>query len=162
MLRMEIALTLVVAFVAYIYFSAEKECTALHRTYALLLLMTLANLVLDGATVYTVNHLSTVPDLLNSVLHRLFLGTMVAVIYLFYQYIAILVEEATGRSRKLDVPARIFLILAELGNFLLPLTYTVTPEGNYSSGPYMLVPYGAVAFYLLLCVVLVAANWRKL
>ena len=59
MLRMEIELTLVVAFVAYIYFSAEKECTALHRTYALLLLMTLANLVLDGATVYTVKAGST-------------------------------------------------------------------------------------------------------
>ena len=35
-----------------------------------------------------------------------------------------------------------FVALAELCNFLLPLTYTQTPEGNYSSGPYMLVPYG--------------------
>ncbi|MGM9650718.1 MAG: sensor histidine kinase, partial [Faecousia sp.] len=86
---------------------------------------------------------------------------MVLVIYLFYQYIAILVEEETGKPRRLDWPARIFLAVAELGNFLLPISYTVTPEGNYSSGSYMLVPYGAVAFYLLLCAGLLAVNWRQ-
>lgn len=51
-----------------------------------------------------------------------------------------------------------FLALAELCNFLLPLTYTQTPEGNYSSGPYMLVPYGAVAFCLVLCAALLVMN----
>ena len=162
MLRMEIALFLVVAFVAYMYFSAEKERTALHRTFSVLLVSALVNLALDGSTVYTVNHLDSVPELLNGILHRLFLGSMVVVIFLFYQYIAILVQEETGKRRRLDWPARIFLIVAVLGNFLLPISYTMTEEGNYSSGPYMLVPYAAVAFYLLLCAGLLAANWRKI
>ena len=162
MLRMEIALFLVVAFVAYMYFSAEKEQTALHGTFSVLLVAVLVHLALDGATVYTVNHLDTVPELLNGILHRLFLGSMVVVIFLFYQYIAILVQEETGKRRRLDWPARIFLIVAVLGNFLLPISYTMTEEGNYSSGPYMLVPYAAVAFYLLLCAGLLAANWRKI
>ena len=162
MLRMEIALFLVVAFVAYMYFSAEKEQTALHGTFSVLLVAVLVHLALDGATVYTVNHLNTVPELLNGILHRLFLGSMVVVIFLFYQYIAILVQEETGKRRRLDWPARIFLIVAVLGNFLLPISYTMTEDGNYSSGPYMLVPYAAVAFYLLLCAGLLAANWRKI
>ena len=162
MLRMEIALFLVVAFVAYMYFSAEKEQTALHGTFSVLLVAVLVHLALDGATVYTVNHLNNVPELLNGILHRLFLGSMVVVIFLFYQYIAILVQEETGKRRRLDWPARIFLIVAVLGNFLLPISYTMTEEGNYSSGPYMLVPYAAVAFYLLLCAGLLAANWRKI
>ena len=162
MLRMEIALFLVVAFVAYMYFSAEKEQTALHGTFSVLLVAVLVHLALDGATVYTVNHLNTVPELLNGILHRLFLGSMVVVIFLFYQYIAILVQEETGKRRRLDWPAGIFLIVAVLGNFLLPISYTMTEEGNYSSGPYMLVPYAAVAFYLLLCAGLLAANWRKI
>ena len=55
-----------------------------------------------------------------------------------------------------------FAALAELCNFLLPLTYTQTPEGNYSSGPYMLVPYGAVAFYLVLCAALLVMNGRRM
>ena len=72
MLRMEIALFLVLAFVAYIYFSAEKEQAVLHRTFAGLLVTALAHLVLDGITVYTVHHLETVPRFLNDAVHRLF------------------------------------------------------------------------------------------
>ena len=162
MLRMEIALFLVVSFVAYIYFSAEKEQALLHKTFAGLLVCVLLHLVLDGITVYTVNHLDTVPRLLNDAVHRLFLGSMVLVIYLFYQYIAILVEEETGKPRRLDLPARIFLGGALLCNFLLPISYTVTSEENYSSGPYMLVPYGAVIFYLLLCAGLLVINWKQI
>ena len=162
MLRMEIALFIVLAFVAFFYFSAGRKSTPLHRTYSVLLDVVLIHLVLDGVTVYTVHHLETVPRFLNDAVHRLFLGSMVLVIYLFYQYIAILVEEETGKPRRLDWPARIFLAVAELGNFLLPITYTVTPAGNYSSGPYMLVPYWGVAFYLLLCAGLLAINWRQI
>ena len=162
MLRMEIALFMVLAFVANVYFSAGRKNTPLHRTFSVLLVAALINLVLDGVTVYTVYHLETVPRLLNDAVHRLFLGSMVLVIYLFYQYIAILVEEETGKPRRLDGPARIFLAVAELGNFLLPISYTVAPEGNYSSGPYMLVPYGGVAFYLLLCAGLLAVNWKQI
>ena len=99
MLRMEIALFLVLAFVAYIYFSAEKQYTQLHRIFSALLVTALVHLVLDGITVHTVNHLDTVPRLLNDAVHRLFIGSMVLVIYLFYQYIAILVEEETGKPR---------------------------------------------------------------
>lgn len=161
MLRMEIALFLVTAFVAYMYFSAEKERAALHRTFAVLLVTVLVHLALDGITVYTVNHLDTVPRRLNDAVHRLFPGSMALVIYLFYQYIAILVEAETGKPRRLDRPARLFLAAAVLGNFLLPISYTVTPEGNYSSGPYMLVPYGAVVFYLLLCAGNMASATRK-
>ena len=159
---MEIALFLVMAFVACMYFSADKERTALHRTFAVLLAVVLVHLALDGVTVCTVNRLDAVPRLVNDAVHRLFLGSMVLVIYLFYQYIAILVEEETGRPRRLDAPAKVFLAAAELCNFLLPISYTVTAEGNYSSGPYMLVPYCAVAFYLLLCAGLLMVNWRQI
>ena len=162
MLRMEIALFMVLAFVACVYFSAGRKNTPLHRTFSVLLVVVLAHLALDGVTVYTVHHLEAVPRFSNDAVHRLFLGSMVLVIYLFYQYIAILVEDETGKPRRLDWPARIFLAVAELGNFLLPITYTVTPEGNYSSGTYMLVPYGAVAFYLLLCAGLLAVNRKQI
>ena len=162
MLRMEIALFLVSGFIACVYFSAGRKSTPLHRTFSVLLVVVLIHLVLDGVTVYTVHHLDAVPRFLNDAVHRLFLGSMVLVIYLFYQYIAILVEEETGKPRRLDLVARIFLTVAELGNFLLPISYTVTPEGNYSSGLYMLVPYGGVAFYLLLCAVLLTVNWKQI
>ena len=90
----------------------------------------LVHLALDGATIYTANHLDAVPPLLNAALHRLLIGTMVCAIYLFYQYIAILVEEETGKPRRLDLAARIFLALALFGAFLLPISYVETPQGS--------------------------------
>lgn len=39
------------------------------------------------------------------IFHRFFVGSMALVLYLFYQYIAILVEEETGKPRRLDVAA---------------------------------------------------------
>ena len=109
MIRMEIALFLVLAFVAYIYFSAGRKHTLLHQTFSVLLVVMLVHLFFDAATIYTVNHLDTVPVLLNNILHRCFIGTMVLAVYLFYQYIAILVEEETGRPRRLDLAAKIYL-----------------------------------------------------
>lgn len=59
MLRMEIALFLVLALVAYMYFSAERKSSPLHRTFSVLLVTALVQLVFDALTIYTVNHLDT-------------------------------------------------------------------------------------------------------
>lgn len=161
MLRMEIALFLSIAFVAFIYYSTEKERTPLHNTFSVLLGVVLANLALDGITVYTVNHLETVPLVLNDAAHRLFLASIVLVVYLFYHYIATLVAEQADKPRVLDIPARVFLVLSLLADFLLPITYVETERGNYSFGPYVIAPYAAVLFYLFLCGMLLLVNWKK-
>ena len=161
MLRMEVALFLSIAFVAFIYYSTEKERTPLHNTFSVLLGVVLANLALDGITVYTVNHLETVPLVLNDAAHRLFLASIVLVVYLFYHYIATLVAEQADKPRVLDIPARVFLVLSLLADFLLPITYVETERGNYSFGPYVIAPYAAVLFYLFLCGMLLLINWKK-
>lgn len=107
MLRMEIALFLVIAFVAAIYYSAGRRHTPLHRTFAVLLGTVLVHLLFD-ATLYTVNDPNAVPRFRSGILHRLFIGTMVLVVCLFYQYIAILASEADGQPRRLDRTARAF------------------------------------------------------
>ena len=123
MIRMEIALILVLLFIACMYFSAERPHTLLHKTFSVLLITVIVHLVFDASTIYTVNHLDSVPAILNRILHRMFIGTMALVVYLFYQYIAILVQEETGKTRLLDTAARMFLVVAEIGvNFLAYLT----------------------------------------
>ena len=161
MLRMEIALLLILGFLAYIYFSAGRKYTSLHKTFSILMITMLIHLVFDTATIYTVNHLDTVPRLLNDILHRFFIGTMVLIMYLFYQYIAVLVEEESGKRRHLDMPAKIFLVIAELGVLLMPIHYTVTDDGNYSDGIQPNVCYVSVAFYLFLCIWLLLSNWKQ-
>ena len=162
MIRMEIALIFILAFVAFVYFSAEGRQSLLHRTFSILLISTLIHLVFDAATVYTVNHLDTVPRLLNDILHRFFIGTMVLCVYLFYQYIAILAQEETGKQRRMSLAAKIYLAIAELGVLLLPVHYAVTPEGNYSDGIHVSVCYISVAFYLFLCAGILIRNWKQL
>ncbi len=162
MLRMEIALFLVMFLISNIYFSAERRQTELHRTFSLLLILVQANLVFDGVTVYTVNHLEQVPDFLNAFLHRCFIGTLIGAVFLFYRYIAILVQTETGKPGRLDRVAQGFLIFAILWDLLLPVHYARTPEGNYSDGIQTVVCYLAVFFYLLLCVWLLLANWERL
>lgn len=162
MLRMEIALILILAFVAVMYFSAERKKSQLHKVFSILLVVVLVHLVLDAATLYTVNHLAEVPALLNQVLHRLFVGSMALVVYLFYQYIAILIEEETGKRWKMDMAAKVFLILAEIGICVLPVRYVETPAGNYSAGGYEIVSYASVAVYLILCGLLLISNWKQI
>ena len=162
MLRMEIALFLILVLVGYMYFSTERRHTALHQTFSLLLIVLQIHLLFDAATVYTVNHLDTVPALFNAQLHRAFIGSMILAVFLFYQYISILVEEETGSPRKLDRAAKIFLLLALLGDLLLPIHYAQTPKGNYSDGIHVVVCYLSVLYYLILCVGLLLGNWKEL
>ena len=152
----------ILAFVAGRYFSGERRPTLLHRTFSALLAAALVHLALDAATLYTVHHLTEVPRPVNDLLHRLFVGSMVVVICLFYRYIAILVEEETGKPRRLDLAACVFLAAAELAAMALPVQYAVTPQGNYADGLQANVCYASTAFYLLLCAWLLAANWRQL
>ena len=133
--------------------SFYEELIAFAKKYDIIVLHDNAysELVFDALTLYTVNHLDSVPKWLNDGLHRLFVGTMVLVVYLFYQYIAILVEEESGKPWKLDLAGRVYLAIAEAGVLVLPVHYAVTPLGNYSDGIHADVCYVSVGVYLLLC-----------
>lgn len=74
MIRMEIALFLVMGMLACIYFTSQKPNTKLHQTFSILLVVVLIHLAFDGITVYTVNHLETIPLYLNNIVHRIFMG----------------------------------------------------------------------------------------
>lgn len=159
---MEIALFLVLAFISVVYFSAGKRNTKLHRDFSMLLIIAQVHLIFDGITVYTVNRLETVPILLNDILHRVFIMTLLATVYMFYRYISHLIEEDAGKSKLLDTLSVIFLAVSEVSAAVLPVHYAVTPKGNYSDGVMLTVCYAAVAFYLVMCAVLILIGGRHL
>ena len=160
MIRMEITCFLILGFVAFIYFSAGRRNTALHKTFSALLIVMLIHLVFDAITIYTVNHLESVPELLNDILHRFFIGTMVLVVYFFYRHISFVMEDETGRKMRFIWFANVFLAVAELGALMLPVHYAVTPQGNYSDGIHAAVIYVSMSFYLILCVGMLVFNWN--
>ena len=162
MVRMEIALFMVLVFIACMYFSAERRHSMLHRTFCALLIVVPVHLLFDAATIYTVNRLDTVPQLLNDVLHRCFIGTMVLAVYLFYRYIAVLIEEETGRTRRLDFAAGVYLAAAEAAVLVMPMEYAIDPKGNYACGIPADICYVSVAVYLLLCCGLMLRHRKQL
>ena len=91
MIRMEIALILVLLFIACMYFSAERPHTLLHKTFSVLLITVIVHLIFDAATIYTVNHLDSVPAILNWIHHRMLIGSMALGVYS---------NSCTGRDRK--------------------------------------------------------------
>lgn len=162
MVRMEITCFLILVFVAFIYFSAGRRNTALHKTFSALLIVMLIHLVFDAITIYTVNHLESVPRLLNDILHRFFIGTMVLVVYFFYRHISFVVEDETGIKMRFMRFANIFLVAALFGALVLPVHYAVTPQGNYSDGIHAAVIYVSMSFYLILCVGILVLHWKKI
>ena len=162
MLRMEIALIIILGFIAYMYFSTERKHTKLHRTFSVLLLVVIVHLVFDAVTIYTVNHLEQVPIAVNDAFHRVFVGTMAGVLYLFYRYIAAVVEEETKKKMIFDWLAKIFLIVLEIIALVFPIAYIQTPNGNYSAGAYVIASYGGVAIYLALCAGILIWNWKQI
>lgn len=162
MLRMEIALIIILGFIAYMYFSTERKHTKLHRTFSVLLLVVIVHLVFDAVTIYTVNHLEQVPIAVNDAFHRVFVGTMAGVLYLFYRHIAAVVEEETKKKMIFDWPAKIFLIVLEIIALVFPIVYIQTPNGNYSAGAYVIASYGGVAIYLALCAGILIWNWKQI
>lgn len=160
MIRMEIACFLILFIVAIVYFTSERKKTMLHETFSILLIVVLFNLLFDGITVYSVHHLDSVPLFLNNLFHRFFIGSIVLVVYLFYKYIAFLVEDETGKKSQLNTIAILFLMIALLGVLLLPIHYAVTPLGNYSDGIHANVCYVATFFYLLCCCIILYKNFK--
>lgn len=162
MLRMEIACFIILAFVALLYFSARRQHTKMHKTFSAILIVVLIHLIFDGATLYSVNHLDTIPRWINDSLHRVFIGTMVLVVFLFYEHICLIIEEEMEKSIFLKNIARVYLVIAELFICALPISYKITDKGNYEAGIHASVSYVSVAVYIILCIFTVIGYWKQI
>lgn len=162
MIRMEIACFFVIAFMAVIYFSAKRERTKIHNTFSAILIVSMIHLILDGATVYTVNHLYSIPLWLNDILHRLFIGTMLVVFYFLYRYIALLIEDEVEKNIHISRCNTYILVAAQLVIALSPIYYQETEQGNYSYGPVPYTAYLGIAVYLAMVVVLLYRFWGRI
>ncbi len=162
MLRMEIACFIILAFVALLYFSARRQHTKMHKTFSAILIVVLIHLIFDGATLYSVNHLDTIPRWINDYLHRVFIGTMVLVVFLFYEHICLIIEEEMEKSIFLKNIARVYLVIAELFICALPISYKVTDKGNYEAGIHANVSYVSVGFFIVLCIFTVIGYWKQI
>lgn len=162
MIRMEIACFLVIAFMAVMYFTAKREKTRLHRIFSAVLILSMIHLILDGVTIYTVNHLDSIPIWANTVIHRLFLGTMDVIFYLVYYYIVALAEDESGDCRRITGFGKLMLGIVLICVLFLPIHYVETDRGNYSYGPTVYMVYACIGIYLLLTIITLCRHWTQI
>lgn len=120
------------------------------------------NLILDATTIYTVNHLQTILGLLNDLLHRLFIGDIVLVSYLTYDYILLLIKDETNKQIEIPKFTKLLLVAVLIAIAFLPIDYIQTETGNYSHGPAVYTAYGCMAVFLVLIILAMIKYWKQI
>lgn len=145
----------ITVFIMILYFSVKRISTRSHKVYSALLIVSVLYLIFDRVTVYTVNHIETVPALWNQIMHRCFLVSLVACIYLIYRYVLLMIfrERPTRRG------SFVLLILSIIAAGGLPLYYRITEKGNYSYGP---AAYVTVAVYTGMLMYSLIRNYKEM
>lgn len=108
------------------------------------------DLLLDMLTVYTVNHLETIPALLNRTLHLLFYMSICSVLYIVFIYIIALIDEGKRSLIKSYQWVKWPPVIPYIIMCCLPIEYEVTEKGNYSVGPAMVMLFFIIIYYFLL------------
>ena len=140
----------------YIGFTYLRECRQYHikpkgAAFDELFGLAFFCVMTDAATAYTVNHLDTVPPLLNTVLHAMFLVSLDLVIFALFLYM-LSITDRMPRSRKGRwtlygiVALTVVVIIAFIGE----LEYRVGVTTNYSMGVSAYVCFAAVILLELL------------
>ena len=161
LLRMELGCLAIVIFVAFTYFSSPKKMTFSHRLFAELIIVAVINIIFDCVTVYMVNNLETVNPLANFLCHKVFLGSLVAIVFLIFEYIVTLAFGDDAERTKRPVWERIPFYVGEAAILVLPIEYIETPRGNYSYGPYAYMAYVLFIGYFIASIVVAIRVWNK-
>ncbi len=160
MIRMELACLIITTFIAVTYFSVKRKKSFVHSLFSLLIVTSIINIVFDTITIYTVNHLELVPPFANEIFHKIFIGTLVIVLFLTFCYIIILTNRDSDDNNRLGPTWYFPLVISLAGVICLPLYYKETHNGNYSYGPAANIAYISVAFYLIFSLFFCIKNWR--
>lgn len=160
MIRMEMSCFMVIAFIAIIYFSAKRENNIIHKIFSCLMIVSMINLIFDGITIYTVNHMDTVSTWVNDLAHRFFIGTMIIFFYLVYRYIIAIVEEENKSSIQPLPLSKVLFALALGGVVFLPIKYLTTENEAYSYGPAPYMTYASIAVFLVLIIYTLIKYWK--
>ena len=65
MFRLEFCLLIIICFISYLYISSADNSSPLHKVFSYILAVMFVHLIFDMITIYTVNHLDSVPIILN-------------------------------------------------------------------------------------------------
>lgn len=161
--KLQIGCLLVLLYIMIIYYKEKRRFHIRGRfsLYDVLLVTGFVNLMLDGITAYTVNHLNTVNKVLNMILHGLFLISIDTLIFELFLYMLSASEGLPADKRKRCLLCFPFFInIGVVLFFLKDLEYRSGKLSNYSMGISAYTCFVMASFYILLTLVLVLRRWN--
>lgn len=103
--KLQISCLLVTLFIAGIYFPVKRKKTHSHIIFSVSLWTCIFCLIFDIISVYTVNHLETVPPVVNRIVHNLFMGSLIMEVGMCYEYCLVLIHNDRISKKRLWVSA---------------------------------------------------------
>ncbi|MBQ8800032.1 MAG: HD domain-containing protein [Lachnospiraceae bacterium] len=149
--KLQIGCMVIVLLIFVLYFRGRQKQKNLKRmtSFERLLFFSLLYFVLDIVTVYTVNHLDTVPVIVNNILHLLYLWVIDRCLLDVFLYVAAILEMPLSSNkwkRIVFLPHYAGSLIMLLG--ISSIEYKVGTMSNYSMGVSVIVCYVLVLYYL--------------
>jgi EAL domain-containing protein (putative c-di-GMP-specific phosphodiesterase class I) len=149
--------------VAVHYFQKKSYPSLQNHIYGKVMLLALADLVLDIVGSWTIMHAQMLPPWINYAINTPFYIIQTIMPVALFMYVLAVAEELRARKRLLMgailLPAAIG-VLALLSNYATRWIFYADPGQTYTRGPYFYWLYGSVAFYLILTL-LALLHYRK-
>lgn len=155
MIKLQIGGLFTLLFIMLVYFSTKREKTRNHVVFSRILVVSAVYMVFDMLTVYTVNHMDTVPYAVNFAAHKIFMCSAVLFAYLSANYVVQLIDRGLTVNRLTEA-------LALLSVIVTPITYVEDERGNYSFGASAVLVYLVLYLYLILCGYYLIRYWRTI
>ena len=153
---------LLIIYMGFFYFSNKHLPIRSTKVFYCYYVSATVLTVFDLITLYTVNHMDTVPAAINTVAHVIYLLSINATVYLNFCYLRSLLKNQRDRTLwKNRLQAATFVITSVMIVFL-PLGYVQGTYTNYSMGAKVYALYASIIIYNLLILYYCIRYWKLL
>lgn len=152
----------IVAILFFMCWLGIKQKSKENKIFDAILIFAFVNLCFDIASNYTVNHLETVPPVVNRIIHWFFFVSLATLFFMVYKYMVALIEKEVERKLYGQKISYLPYIIVFVLTMVLPIHYVETPQGNYSYGEAVFMLYACVGIYILLIIELIIRHRRNI
>ena len=161
--KLQIGCLLIVLYIAFIYCKERRRFQKKQRfsLFDRLLVLGIFCIITDGMTAYTVNHLDSINETLNRVLHMFFLIGLDSVIFSMFVYMLLItggLPKKTSGKLLLNLPFVVNVLVVVLNMDLLE--YCEGVSSNYAMGVPAYTCFVMAGVYLLLSLVTFFRRWN--
>jgi len=162
-IKLQLGCMLVLLYIALVYCKEIRRFRQQHKltVFDRMLLVGIVEVLFDGLTAYTVNHLETTAGWVNQLFHLIFLLSLDLFIFVLFIYM-ISITTGLPKIRKktilLYIPFLVNVILVVA--FMPALEYRKGDISNYSMGMSAYTCFAMAGVYILLSIFIFVRRWR--